>query len=85
MTWFFVTFNLIHQTELFFFILKQKSVLVISNLNLGVNCDFSSNNNVRTTFYEFCGGHFKFCWIFYYDRLIGLLFMGFLAAIELEF
>ena len=50
-------------------------------LQLDVNCDFLINNNVWTRFYEFCGGHFEFCWVIFYDKLIGILLMGFLWAI----
>ena len=32
---------------------------------LEVNCAFSSNNNVRTRFYECCGGHFAFCYFYW--------------------
>ena len=30
-----------------------------------LNCDFSSNNNVWTKFYEFFGGHFEFRWVIF--------------------
>ena len=45
------------------------------------NCDFSSNNNVWTKFYDFFGDHFKFCWVIFImtDRLE--FRWGFLAAI----
>ena len=47
-----------------------------------MDCDFSSNNNIWARFYEFLWRSF---WIslgyFYYDRLIGISRMSFLAAI----
>ena len=32
------------------------------------NCDFSSNNNVWTTFCAFFGDHFKYCWVIFNMR-----------------
>ena len=36
-----------------------------SNFKLEENCDFSSNSNVWTGFYELFVGHFKFCWVIF--------------------
>ena len=32
---------------------------------LGKNCDFSSNNNVWTTYCVFFCDHFKYCWVIF--------------------
>ena len=47
-----------------------------------MNCDFSSNNNIWASFYEFLWRPFSILLVyFYYDRLIGISRMSFLAAI----
>ena len=47
-----------------------------------MNCDFSSNNNIWARFYEFLWWPF-WIWLgyFYYDRLIDISRLSFLAAI----
>ena len=51
-------------------------------ITLDMNCDFSSNNNICARFYEFFWRPF-WIWLgyFYYDRLIGISRLSFLAAI----
>ena len=47
-----------------------------------MNCDFSSNNNIWARFYEILWPPFRILLgYFYYDRLIGISRMSFLAAI----
>ena len=49
------------------------------SIKLEMNCDCSSNNNVG--FMRFLTAIFILLGYFYYDRLIGILLMGFLAVI----
>ena len=60
--------------------LRLSDPISISMTKLEGNCVFSSDDNVLIMFCAFFGNHFK-CWVIFimidYERLIGILLMGF--------